>query len=61
MFAGGKVNTWAHFRAPTAIDEQAVIRMNRDTLYSAILVDISKGDTSADRIFRQRVQRSSWS
>ena len=45
MFADGKVNTWAHFRAPTAIDEQAVIRMNRDTLYSAILVDISKGAT----------------
>ena len=45
MFTGGEVNTWAHFRAPTAIDEQVVIRMNRDTLYSAILVDISKGAT----------------
>jgi hypothetical protein len=45
MFVGGKVNTWAHFRAPTAIDEQVVIRMNRDTLYSAILIDISKGAT----------------
>lgn len=45
MFTNGKVNTWAHFRAPTAIDEQAVIRMNRDTLYSAILVDIRKGAT----------------
>ena len=37
MFVDGKVNTWAHFRAPTAIDEQAVIRMNRDTLYSAVI------------------------
>lgn len=44
-FVGGKVNTWAHFRTPTPIDSQPVIRMNRDTLYSAILVDISKGAT----------------
>jgi len=43
--AAGKVNTWAHLRAPTPIDKQAVIRMNRDTLYSAVLVDVSKGAT----------------
>jgi hypothetical protein len=45
MLMGGKVNTWAHFRAPTPIDSQTVIRMNRDTLYSAVLIDISKGAT----------------
>jgi hypothetical protein len=45
MFVGGKVNTWAHIRTPTPIDNQIVIRMNRDTLYSAIIVDISKGAT----------------
>ncbi|MFV1962334.1 MAG: DUF1214 domain-containing protein [Acidimicrobiia bacterium] len=40
--AGG-VNKWFHFRAPTAVDVQPVIRMNRDTLYSANLTDISAG------------------
>jgi len=45
MFMGGKVNTWAHFRTPTPLDAQPVIRMNRDTLYSAVVVDISKGAT----------------
>jgi hypothetical protein len=42
--AGG-VNKWAHRRSPTALDEQSVIRMNRDTLYSMALVDISEGAT----------------
>ena len=45
MYVDGKVNTWAHIRTPTPIDNQTVIRMNRDTLYSAIIVDISKGAT----------------
>jgi hypothetical protein len=50
MFAGiqaaaGGVNRWNHLRAPTAIDEQTVIRMNRDTLYSMAIVDISHGAT----------------
>jgi hypothetical protein len=50
MFAGiqddsGGVNRWHHLRAPTALDEQTVIRMNRDTLYSMAIVDISKGAT----------------
>ena len=43
--AGGGVNRWQHLRAPTAIDEQTVIRMNRDTLYSMAVVDISQGAT----------------
>ena len=42
--AGG-VNTWIHLRQPTPIDNQPIIRMNRDTLYSGAVVDISKGAT----------------
>ena len=37
------VNQWLHYRVPTPIDRQTVIRMNRDTLYSAAVVDISAG------------------
>ncbi|MET0520382.1 MAG: DUF1254 domain-containing protein [Jiangellaceae bacterium] len=40
--AGG-VNQFSHNREPAAIDEQTVIRMNRDTLYSFAVVDISAG------------------
>ena len=39
----GGVNQWFHYRAPTGVDNQPVIRMNRDTLYSAAIVDISNG------------------
>ena len=42
--AGG-VNVFKHRREPTAVEDQPVIRMNRDTLYSAALVDISRGAT----------------
>jgi hypothetical protein len=42
--AGG-VNRLKHTRAPTPIDHQPVIRMNRDTLYSSAVVDISGGAT----------------
>jgi len=42
--AGG-VNRLFHFRRPTPLDEQNVVRMNRDTLYSMGLVDTSKGAT----------------
>jgi hypothetical protein len=28
----GKMNTFAHNRTPTPLDQQSVIRMNRDTL-----------------------------
>src|SRR4051794_18399605 len=40
--AGG-VNRWRHARVPTPLDEQTVVRMNRDTLYSTCVTDISKG------------------
>jgi hypothetical protein len=42
--AGG-VNRAAHIRQPTPLDAQTVIRMNRDTLYSFAVVDISEGAT----------------
>ena len=50
MFAGlhadaGAVNTWFHHRVPASVDHQTVIRMNRDTLYSFAIADISEGAT----------------
>jgi len=42
---GVVVNEWLHFRRPTPLDQQTVIRMNRDTLYSVAVVDISQGAT----------------
>jgi len=44
--AGG-VNRFYHFRRPTPLDKQNVVRMNRDTLYSMGIVDTSKGATIA--------------
>jgi hypothetical protein len=40
--AGG-VNRLNHSRTPTPLTHQPVIRMNRDTLYSAAVVDVSEG------------------
>jgi hypothetical protein len=42
--AGG-VNRLLHNRVPAAIDNQTVIRMNRDTLYSYAIVDLAAGAT----------------
>lgn len=42
--AGG-VNRFFHFRRPTPLDLQNVVRMNRDTLYSMAVVDTSQGAT----------------
>jgi hypothetical protein len=39
----GGVNRWFHNRTPTPLDRQPVIRMNRDTLYSFAVIDISQG------------------
>ena len=39
---GVKVGVIAHLRAPTTPDNQPVIRMNQDTLYSATVLDLSK-------------------
>ncbi|NLP84917.1 DUF1214 domain-containing protein [Microbacterium sp. CFH 90308] len=41
----GSVNRFVHNREPAAIDNQTVIRLNRDTLYSFAVVDISAGAT----------------
>src|SRR5690348_18463917 len=40
--AGG-VNVFRHNREPASIEGQTVIRMNRDTLYSFAIADISAG------------------
>lgn len=37
----GKIGVFEHKRAPTAVDEQQVIRMNRDTLYSSAVFDLT--------------------
>jgi hypothetical protein len=39
------LNRWKHHREPASLDEQTVIRMNRDTLYSLAVVNISDGAT----------------
>ena len=41
--SAGGVNRFHHNREPAAIDEQTVIRMNRDTLYSFAVVDLDGG------------------
>ena len=50
MFAGlqqdaGGVNVFRHNREPAPVDHQTVIRLNRDTLYSFAVVDMSDGAT----------------
>ena len=42
--AGG-INRFLHNREPASVDHQTVIRMNRDTLYSFAVVDLSAGAT----------------
>lgn len=44
LSAGG-VGRIRHSRLPTALDEQTVVRMNRDTLYSFAVVDLAEGAT----------------
>lgn len=39
----GGVNQWGHVREPIPLDQQRSRRMNRDTLYSSVVIDISKG------------------
>lgn len=42
--AGG-ANRLAHVRQPTPVDHQPTIRMNRDTLYSMAVIDVTQGAT----------------
>lgn len=39
--AGG-VNRWNHFREPSPLDHQPIVRLNRDTLYSSCIADLSE-------------------
>lgn len=41
--AAGGVNRWRHNRVPTPLDQQTVVRMNRDTLYSFAVADLAEG------------------
>lgn len=43
MVREGGFGTFAHRREPAAIDDQTVIRLNRDTLYSAAILDLDAG------------------
>ena len=44
VLAGG-VNRFYYIRKPTPLDAQAIIPMNRDTLYSGAVIDTEKGAT----------------
>ena len=43
--AGNDVNRFYYIRKPTPLDAQAVVRMNRDTLYAGAVVDTEGGAT----------------
>lgn len=45
LVQSGGVNRWFHHRTPTPLDQQPVIRLNRDTLYSHVVADIAGGAT----------------
>ncbi len=45
MALGSGLNRFGHGRHPTPLNHQNVARMNRDTIYSSALVDISQGAT----------------
>ena len=41
--SGGTLGKFNHRREPASIDNQTVIRLNRDTLYSSALFDLDAG------------------
>lgn len=41
--SAGGINAFRHNREPAPIDEQTVIRLNRDTFYSFAVVDLARG------------------
>jgi hypothetical protein len=41
--SGGAIGKFNHRREPASIDDQTVIRLNRDTLYSSALFDLDAG------------------
>ena len=45
LAAGVGVGTWNHTRGLKSLDDQPIIRQNRDTLYSSIILDVREGVT----------------
>lgn len=43
MVANGALGRFVHSREPVSVDEQSVIRMSRDTLYSSAVFDLDAG------------------
>ncbi|MBT7565110.1 MAG: hypothetical protein HN621_10535, partial [Porticoccaceae bacterium] len=43
--AGGQLNAFSHGRKVVGIDARSSKRLNRDTLYSVAIVDISQGSS----------------
>src|SRR6516165_7031229 len=41
--SGGAIGKFNHRREPASVDNQTVIRLNRDTLYSSALFDLDAG------------------
>lgn len=39
--AFGQIGVFHHIRAPVGVDEQTIVRMNRDTLYSSAVFDLT--------------------
>lgn len=45
LLADGTLGAWTHYRHLSPLDQQPIIRQNRDTLYSAAIVDVAHGAT----------------
>ena len=45
----GGFGQFLHIRQPTPLDRQDVIRMNRDTLYSAVVLDLAAGPATISK------------
>ena len=43
LAAAGGLGRWHHIRALAPVDNQVIVRMNRDTLYSSVVIDVSAG------------------
>ena len=43
LATAGGLGRWHHIREPAPVDRQLVVRMNRDTLYSSVVIDVSAG------------------
>ncbi|MEI7055050.1 DUF1214 domain-containing protein [Nocardioides sp. CCNWLW239] len=41
----GGLGVWHHYREPAPLDHQPIVRQNRDTLYSAAIVDVTRSAT----------------